>query len=231
VALRLEGDLGISALAAALRDVITRHEVLRTVFPVVDGQPYQRVLALDELGWELPVTEVAEPDLPGAVAQTAEQPFDLAAQQVPVRARLLRAAPDVHVLVIVLHHVATDGMRSSSPSTWRQRPGRNAINAGVSTRPLPRQLATNTVPARLIQARDDESNAGMSLTSVARNVVSTFGATVSAAWRISANSFSRLTASFAGFTGTQSAQSAGTMSGAIGAPCGSSAICLSVEGI
>jgi hypothetical protein len=90
---------------------------------------------------------------------------------------------------------------------------------------------TNTVPARLIQARDDESNAGMSLTSVARNVVSTFGATVSAAWRISANSFSRLTASFAGFTGTQSAQSAGTMSGAIGAPCGSSAICLSVEGI
>ena len=46
VALRLEGNLDISALEAALGDVIARHEVLRTVFPVADGQPYQRVLAL-----------------------------------------------------------------------------------------------------------------------------------------------------------------------------------------
>src|SRR5438067_6228080 len=72
----------------------------------------QRVLGLDELGWDLPVTEVAEDDLPAAVAQAAEQPFDLATQ-VPVRARLLRAAADVHVLVIVTHHVATDGWSSA----------------------------------------------------------------------------------------------------------------------
>ena len=70
VALRLEGDLDAAALEAALGDVIARHEVLRTVFPAADGQPYQRVLALEELGWELPVTaEVAEEDLPGAVAR------------------------------------------------------------------------------------------------------------------------------------------------------------------
>src|SRR6185437_9546771 len=97
-----------AALAAALGDVIARHEVLRTVFPVTGGQPCQRVLAMDEAGWELPVTETAEQDLPGAVAGIAAEPFDLAAQ-VPVRARLLRAAADVHVLVLVIHHVATDG--------------------------------------------------------------------------------------------------------------------------
>jgi hypothetical protein len=88
--------------------VIARHEVLRTVFPAADGQPYQRVLGIDELGWQLPVTEAAEEDLPAAVARAAAEPFDLATQ-VPVRARLLAVAPGVHVLALVLHHVATDG--------------------------------------------------------------------------------------------------------------------------
>src|SRR5436190_465698 len=58
VALRLEGELDIPALEAALGDVIARHEVLRTVFPAADGQPCQRVLGMDEADWELPVTAV-----------------------------------------------------------------------------------------------------------------------------------------------------------------------------
>ena len=109
VALRLEGDLDAAALEAALADVIGRHEVLRTVFPAADGQPYQQVLDLAELGWRLEIIETAEKDLTGAVARTADEPFDLAAQQVPVRARLLRVAADTHVLAVVLHHIATDG--------------------------------------------------------------------------------------------------------------------------
>ena len=111
VALRLEGDLDVPALEAALGDVMTRHEVLRTVFPAADGQPYQRVLGMNELGWRLEITEAAEPDLPGAVARVAEEPFDLAAE-IPVRVRLLAVAPRVHVLVLVLHHIATDGWSS-----------------------------------------------------------------------------------------------------------------------
>ena len=45
IALRLEGELDAGALAGALLDVMGRHEVLRTVFPSADGQPYQQVLA------------------------------------------------------------------------------------------------------------------------------------------------------------------------------------------
>ena len=109
VAVRLEGELDAAALEAALADVVGRHEVLRTVFPVADGEPYQRVLALGEAGWRLETAETAgEEELPGLVAECAAVPFDLAGE-VPVRGRLFRAGPGVHVLVLVVHHIATDG--------------------------------------------------------------------------------------------------------------------------
>ena len=78
---RLAGELDAAALGAALGDVIGRHEVLRTVFPAADGQPYQRVLDAGR-GWagSCRSTEVSEADLAGAVAGVAGQPFDLAAR-------------------------------------------------------------------------------------------------------------------------------------------------------
>src|SRR5579859_5297013 len=108
VALRLEGDLDAAALEAALGDVIGRHEVLRTVFPAADGEPCQRILSPQEAGWRLETAGVAEADVPGVVAAVVAEPFDLATD-IPVRARLLAVTPGVHVLVLVLHHIATDG--------------------------------------------------------------------------------------------------------------------------
>ncbi|MGY4929166.1 amino acid adenylation domain-containing protein, partial [Streptomyces sp. 900105755] len=108
LAVRLAGELDASALRAALNDVIARHEVMRTVFPAVDGQPYQRVLEPSGLEWELPVTGLAEADLAGSVAELAGRPFDLTAE-IPLRANLFATAPDEHVLVLVMHHIATDG--------------------------------------------------------------------------------------------------------------------------
>ncbi len=108
IAVRLGGDLDTAALATALGDVIGRHEVLRTVFPAERGQPWQRVLGSGAAAPELPVSEVAEADLAGAVAGLATEPFDLQAEQ-PLRARLLRTGPAEHVLVVVLHHIAGDG--------------------------------------------------------------------------------------------------------------------------
>jgi non-ribosomal peptide synthetase component F len=111
VAVRLSGELDRAALESALADVVTRHEVLRTVFPAEGGQPCQRVLTPAEAGWELPVHEVPEAGLAGAVAQVAAGRFDLA-REIPVRAMLLAAGtqePREHVLVVAAHHIATDG--------------------------------------------------------------------------------------------------------------------------
>ena len=108
MALRLDGDLDTAALEAALGDVAGRHEVLRTVFPAAGGEPFQQITGMGELGWRLPAVEVAEADLAGVLAAEAGHSFDLLAD-IPWRARLLVVSASVHVLVLVVHHVAADG--------------------------------------------------------------------------------------------------------------------------
>jgi amino acid adenylation domain-containing protein len=106
--LRLSGDVHPVALGAALRDVVRRHEVLRTVFPLNDGEPCQRVLEMAEFEWALTTTDVDPADLAGAVAGASAHLFDLSTE-IPLRASLFRAGPDEQVLVVVLHHIAGDG--------------------------------------------------------------------------------------------------------------------------
>ncbi|PWI09284.1 non-ribosomal peptide synthetase [Streptomyces sp. NWU339] len=108
-ALRLTGELNVDALRSALRDVVDRHEVLRTVIVEDgDGVPHQQVLASGEKPFDLPVIEVAEEKRASAVDEVATETFDLAAD-VPIRARLVRCGPRDHTLVVVAHHVAVDG--------------------------------------------------------------------------------------------------------------------------
>ncbi|MEU1591077.1 amino acid adenylation domain-containing protein, partial [Micromonospora sp. NPDC005710] len=108
VVLRLTGDVDPSALNAALRDVIGRHEVLRTVFAVADGAPYQRILGLDDLSWELSTQSLAPDAVEAAVTAAVSYPFDLS-REVPIRAWLFETSPDEHVLAVVVHHIAGDG--------------------------------------------------------------------------------------------------------------------------
>ncbi|WP_406443872.1 non-ribosomal peptide synthetase [Streptomyces sp. NBC_00631] len=108
VVLRLDGELDVAALRTALSDVAVRHEVLRTVLPARDGEPFQHVLAPGEVGEVLRVTRATEDEAAGLVAAEVGHGFDLAAE-IPLRALLVETGPDVHVLVVVLHHVAGDG--------------------------------------------------------------------------------------------------------------------------
>ncbi|MFJ7345827.1 amino acid adenylation domain-containing protein, partial [Streptomyces sp. NPDC101110] len=139
--LRLSGELDRDALEGALRDVLERHEVLRTVFAVVDGEPYQRILPVAESGFALTVTDVRAEELGGVVAEAARYAFDLA-EEIPVRARLFRVGPDEHVLSLVVHHIAGDGWsmgplaRDVSVAYGARREGRVPGRA-----PLPVQYA------------------------------------------------------------------------------------------
>jgi hypothetical protein len=84
----------------ALHAVAGRHEVLRTVITSVDGEPYQRILPVEQARPPLDVVD-------GDVAAAAGRPFDLAVD-LPLRATVGRVAPDEHVLVLLLHHIVTD---------------------------------------------------------------------------------------------------------------------------
>ena len=105
-AARLSGALDIAALEGALNDLVARHESLRTVFPETAGMPRQEILPAAALRIE--VTPVDETDLDDALSAAARRPFDLA-REVPLRAHVFALAPDEHVLLLALHHIAGDG--------------------------------------------------------------------------------------------------------------------------
>ncbi|MEU1050930.1 condensation domain-containing protein, partial [Streptomyces sp. NPDC005897] len=107
-ALRLSGDLDRDALYLALRDLVTRHESLRTVFAEDDEGPRQQILHPAEALPGLPVEDVTEDRLDAVLADAARTGLDLTADA-PLRARLYALAPGEHVLMLVIHHAATDG--------------------------------------------------------------------------------------------------------------------------
>ncbi|WP_306365015.1 non-ribosomal peptide synthase/polyketide synthase [Nocardia sp. CC227C] len=115
VAIRLTGALDGRALTAAVRDVLGRHEILRTRYPEIGGEPVQEVLAVTDVAFDLTPIPLAHDELDARLAEFVGEGFDVTAA-VPVRARLWRIAPTEHVLVVVLHHISADGY-SVAPMT------------------------------------------------------------------------------------------------------------------
>ncbi|QFZ21169.1 non-ribosomal peptide synthetase [Saccharothrix syringae] len=108
-AVRLSGTVNHAALQQALTAVVQRHEVLRTTFREVDGHPLATTAPAVTL--RLPVVEVdaadLEAELARVVATETRTRFDLAKGPL-VRASVLRAAEDDHVLVLTLHQLVAD---------------------------------------------------------------------------------------------------------------------------
>ncbi|HEX8390771.1 MAG TPA: amino acid adenylation domain-containing protein, partial [Longimicrobium sp.] len=112
-AMRLRGALDAGALERALGEIVRRHEALRTVFREGEGGPVQVIVPLT--GFVLPVEDLSaleaasrEAELARLADADAMRPFDLAAGPL-FRATLLRLADDEHVLLLCIHHIASDG--------------------------------------------------------------------------------------------------------------------------
>ena len=112
MAVRIEGDLDISALEYSLNEIVRRHEVLRTTYVAVDGEP-QQVITPD-LAINMPLIDL--PDMPTLVAETeaqtlataeARKPFDLATGPM-LRALLVKLEEQDHLVALVLHHIVAD---------------------------------------------------------------------------------------------------------------------------
>jgi fengycin family lipopeptide synthetase D len=112
VSLLLEGALNIPALEESLKTVVQRHESLRTVFVDVNGTPYQKVLKNCRFTVEShDVSRTPDTmDRARAIVNAGiAAPFDLT-YEVPVRAGIITLDRDRHILFLVVHHIAGDGI-------------------------------------------------------------------------------------------------------------------------
>ncbi|MEU9291973.1 amino acid adenylation domain-containing protein, partial [Streptomyces sp. NPDC048275] len=170
VALRLTGPLDHHALQAALADVVERHEALRTVFTqddelgahqiVLPAQQGRSALKHITLGKH---TEDTDDDiLTAALAEAVAHGFDLT-RDLPLRATLFQRAPDEHVLLLVVHHIAADG--------WSLTPLARDLTTAYTARiqgtapgwtPLPVQYADYTLWQRDVLGSEDDPDSVIS---------------------------------------------------------------------
>jgi len=112
-AVRLRGSLSAAALEKSLRELVRRHEVLRTTFANVRGRPEQVIapepsvgLGCVDLGGLSP--DARESELKRLADEEARRPFDLACGPL-FRAALVRLGAEDHAVLFGMHHIIADG--------------------------------------------------------------------------------------------------------------------------
>ena len=112
-AVRLRGDLDVTALTSAIAGLVERHQVLRTVYVCPDGVPAQiiqqpRPADLQRIDLSDLPGEEREAALGSRLEAEARRRFDLASD-LAIRAALFRLSAHEHVLLLTVHHIACDG--------------------------------------------------------------------------------------------------------------------------
>jgi amino acid adenylation domain-containing protein len=119
---KLSGELNIPVLQQALDAIVTHHEVLHTNYIAENGNPVQVIAAPKSV--ELAVIDLQhygeaeqEAQIQKLLQQESQQPFDLSSDMM-LRGCLLTLAPQEHILLLVMHHIAADGW--SIGILWKQ---------------------------------------------------------------------------------------------------------------
>ncbi len=109
---RLIGKLDLAALEESLTTIVRRHEVLRTTFPVIDGQPIQQIAP--DVVLKVPLVDLQNAQETGGdseilrlALEEARHPFDLTHGPL-MRAKLLQVKDDQHVLILTFHQIVFD---------------------------------------------------------------------------------------------------------------------------
>ena len=140
-ALRLDGELNIKALDGALNGpIVERHEVLRTTYEMTAAAVIPCSLWVQFSPSSAPVLDISQlavsqrdAEVQRTAAELRGRPFDLS-KDMPLRLALIRLSPRSHVLVVVKHHIASDGWSSggfsrelASHYNWLTRGGTNPL--------------------------------------------------------------------------------------------------------
>ncbi|MCY2977445.1 MAG: amino acid adenylation domain-containing protein, partial [Planctomycetota bacterium] len=143
---RLNGSLNIEALRRALEEIVRRHEPLRTTFAIVCEEPVQIIRPSER--FDLPVEDLSglesqqqNDQVVRRCGEETSRPFDLTVDRM-LRASLLQLSDDEHLLLVTLHHIASDGW--SQRVLWRELAGLyDAYSRGAESnlRELPVQYA------------------------------------------------------------------------------------------
>jgi pristinamycin I synthase-3/4 len=108
-AIGLSGPLRMAALQNALDVLVQRHEVLRTSFPSVDGNPLQLIAAAASIAIDaIDMQNSNDSALQNKLAQLAQAPFNLSEGPL-FRAHLICTDENEHILILVMHHIISDG--------------------------------------------------------------------------------------------------------------------------
>lgn len=112
-AFRLRGCLNIDAIHRALDALVERHEVLRSVFVVENGEPFQRVTTVERIAF--PVIDLSgmsaarrQQEIDKLLTEEMGKTFDLS-KDLMLRAKLLRFSDDEHIMMFTMHHIVSDG--------------------------------------------------------------------------------------------------------------------------
>lgn len=112
IAIHLQGEIQVDALASGLEKVVARHDILRTVFVEIDGEPRQQVLPSMSITLEHRIlsskTGTSLDSAMHQIRRTGRLPYDI--ENGPLlRAELLTLGPSDHVLSVHAHHLICDG--------------------------------------------------------------------------------------------------------------------------